>query len=822
MRTAYIDTETMGLYGPVAILQYAFDDDDPTLYNPWLEPAGKTRALIREITECRVLAHNLTFDWQKIHNFYAGLDSFADHERPIDDIERFVQSEYDNRSKVCLKPPAAVCTLLLCQKELGGTALAAKEVRIRQVPEQAAELLCGTLNHFTDLPPILFAKRKEGGWHVAESDRGPGWNDVVLKFAPSNGLKPVARLVLGVEETQTIGAEVLPPKMPDELGYIPYVKVLRESPVSEGMTLWPELLRDHIDFWNTNEKAVKYALDDIILLRKLDEHLGKRDSDFDGELACQVASCRMAGFQIDHYDALSRAAEASEAVIRDAQINVDAHAKVREWIGEAFDDFEREIILEGCNKKTLKKIVSEMNVTEREQCCDDGCPRCGGAGWLDPGPMPVAERAAHVLKVRKHKKRKQLFDKLAVAQGAYPSFRVIGTKSGRMSGADGLNYHGIDGSRDIREIFTLAQDGEIVCGGDMNSQELAIAAAVMNDDNLARDIETGRSLHGEFASTILNCSYEQIMANKEDKSSPEGQAYAKAKICIYAMLYGAASYNISMTLGCSEAEAQSKMDRFFEKYPHMKSTRKFVTASLQCLSSDGGKIHVTRPDQDSVKSLFGYTRSFEIEMSVIRTIVDAMEYIRSAVQRAGQLYDLSDEFSMDKLPSEVYAFLKLKQSKVIRKKDKEQTVLGACLSALYGGAFSLQGKIQRAALNHLIQSAGRTCTLRVQKRIWDDVQPVGVYEFRVKLMSVHDEIVTVSKPEYAKPIEQAVYAEMHALTDQVPLLSLDWATDVGSWYGVKAAEEGLRCGWTEDDEEEFEQMMEAESPGTFDLENIYD
>jgi DNA polymerase I-like protein with 3'-5' exonuclease and polymerase domains len=419
--------------------------------------------------------------------------------------------------------------------------------------------------------------------------------------------------------------------------------------------------------------------------------------------------------------------------------------------------------------------------------------------------MVVAQRADHVLKIRKHRKRLELFAKLATAKGAFPSFRVIGTKSGRMSGADGLNYHGIDGSKDIREIFTLAGDGEIVCGGDMNSQELAIAAAVMNDDNLARDIETGRSLHGEFASTILNCSYEQIMAKKEDKASPEGQAYAKAKVCIYAMLYGAASFNISITLGCTEAEAQSKMDRFFEKYPHMKSTRKFVTESLQCLSSDNGRIHVSRPDRDSIKSLFGYTRSFEIEMSVIRTIVDTMEFIRTKSGRDGG----------------VAAFQALKQAKVYRKKDREQSVLGACMSALYGGAFSLQGKIQRAALNHLIQSAGRTCTLRVQKRIWDDVQPAGIGSFHVKLMSVHDEIVTVSKPEYAKPIREAVFSEMKALTEQVPLLSLDWADDVGSWYGVKAAEDGLRCGWDEEDEEDFTKMLEAEyTPNN--LENIYD
>jgi len=95
--------------------------------------------------------------------------------------------------------------------------------------------------------------------------------------------------------------------------------------------------------------------------------------------------------------------------------------------------------------------------------------------------MPVVNRFNHSLDDRKHRKRLQLFDKLRVARAAYPSFRVIGTKSGRMSGADGLNYHGIDGSRAIREIFTMGNECEpdgtpwVVSGGDMNSQELAIA-----------------------------------------------------------------------------------------------------------------------------------------------------------------------------------------------------------------------------------------------------------------------------------------------------------------------------------------------------------
>lgn len=797
MTSAYIDSETVGLYGPMAILQYAFDEEDPTLYNPWLEPAGKTIDLLQYFCECRVVAHNLTFDWQKIQSFHNATYKLCRERgtgvRPIDHIDEMVEYFYTERQSFCLKPPAAVCTLLLCQKELGGTGLAAKEVRIRQVPRVCAEALTELLNNYTDLPSIVFAKRKDGGgWHVGESDKGEQWADVMLKFAPSNGLKEVARHVLGVEDTQKIGAEVLPPAMPAEVGYCPFAYIIRECGLEFDKPLWPELLEAHIEFWNSNEDAVRYALDDIHLLRRLDKHLGKRETDFDGELAVQVASCRQAGFTIDT-DKLDEAVEESQRIVDTAEINVDAHKQVRQWIAAALDPMEQHIVSEGCNKATLKKIVRNFVAEEREECdCEAGCPRCDGNRVIEPGPMPVARRAQHVLDVRKHKKRLQLYTKLAVAQGAFPSFRVIGTKSGRMSGADGLNYHGIDGSKEIREIFSLAGDGEIVCGGDMNSQELAIAAAVMLDENLARDIETGRSLHGEFAATIMGVPYEQIMAKKEDKGSPEGQAYAKAKVCVYAMLYGAAAFNVSITLGCSVAEADEKIEAFFDKYPYMKNTRKAVKQSLQCLRSvESGRIQVGEPERDYIDSCFGFRRSFEIEMSVMRSIVEAMNHVKSLFTD-GPLAQWSDV-------------------KVIRREDKgSQTYQGCILSALFGAAFSLQGKIQRAALNHLIQSAGRTCTLRVQKRIWD-IQPPGIHGFRVKLMSVHDEVITVSRPEYAKPIEQAVALEMKDLCKTVPLLSLDWATDVGSWYGVKSAEDGLRCGWSEEDEQEFDEMLEAET-----------
>ena len=785
MQTAYIDTETLGLYGPMAILQYAFDDDAPTLYNPWLEPAGKTRALIRRFIGSRIVAHNLTFDHQKLHGFWAGISNFADDERPIDDVERFVRDEYECRNDACLKPAAAVCTLLVCQKELGGSALAAKEIRVRKVPEHAADLLAGMLNEVTDLPKILFARHKikRKPWGVAESDAGAGWSDVVLKFAPSNGLKDVAKYVLGHDGTQKIGAEVLPPQMPDELGYCPYVHVLAHRMECHDMQLWPELLQSHIDFWNTDPSAVKYALDDIILLRDLDHYLTdkglKLDTDFDSEIACQVASCRMAGFTIDHRK-LGHQISKSQEVVDDAKINVDSPKQVREYLGDVLDPLEQHVIADSCDKSVLKSIVKEFNASEREECCGDGCEYCEGKGYIDAGPLPVANRAAHILDVRKHKKRMQLYSKLLTAGAAFPSFRVIGAKSGRMSGADGLNYHGIDSSNEIREIFNLTRDKDwVVCGGDMNSQELAIAAAVMKDESLGDVLRENKKLHAIFAASASGLPYDQIMKYADDKSRPESKWYAQGKVCAYSIMYGASAFNVSQTLGCEMDVAQQRIDDFFAQFPHMAETRKAVKQTFTVLTSDAdGRMVLRQPEKNYVESAFGFRRSFQTELDVMFAIRDAMRMVNVYRKERPELAPVLNKA-------------------VIRKEKKGiQRTAGALSSALYACIFSLQGKILRAALNHLIQSAGRTCTLRVQKRIWDEVQPQGIHPFEVKLMSVHDEIATVSPTRNVQTIEDAVVSEMADLTATIPLLSLDWGSDVGSWYGVKSATEGLvRCGW---------------------------
>lgn len=813
--TCIFDTETMGLHGPMVILQYQFDDDDsPVLYNPWLEPVSKTILLIRRMVASRVVAHNITFDWAKIQSFYNAIVALAKSQgleaRPIDHLNEMVDLIYSERSAYCLKPKQAVCTLMLCQKQVGGAALAMKEIRVRKVPTVAAETVAYVLNKNTNIPEIMFANRKQNKdipWTIAEHDDGPEWSDVLLKFAPSNRLKDIAKLVLGVEAVQKLGTDLRPDEYPAEEGYAPYCNLLDEggywyTPKPKGKAqpvarkLWPLLLHDHINFWNNDPQAVKYALDDIVLLKMLFEHLGSPETDFDSEVGCQVASVRMAGFDIDK----ARLAEGmleSQAEVDKAEINVDSPKQVKGYILDALDELEAFVVAEGCARKKLDHIINIFTLEKEEECeCDESthCLRCNSRRYVGPGPMPVVDRANHILNVRNHRKRLQLYRKLDKAQAAYPSFKVIGTKSGRMAGADGLNWHGVDSSQSIREIMSMVEDHGanpdwVVSGGDFDSQELSIMAATMKDEALSDDIRTGKSLHAVFAEAASGIPYDQIMANKS-KDGPESVIYGKAKACVYALSYGAAEHKIAETIGCTESEAGEIMQKFFEKYVHMLQCRKQVTENLSCLlRTDEGRLEIRRPKQTHIDSCFGFRRAFNVEYAVIGSLVEAMADLGSRLNPHTKAACLASK------QSELYE--EWKRQRVIRKDEKgEQTIGGAISSALYGATFSVQNKIIRAALNHQIQSAGRTITLRCQKAAWDAGQPCGIHPFAMKIMSVHDELVCTSTVETAEVVQDAVEVEIDILCKEIPLLGLEWNIDVGSWYGIKSAKGGRGMGFS--------------------------
>jgi hypothetical protein len=91
----------------------------------------------------------------------------------------------------------------------------------------------------------------------------------------------------------------------------------------------------------------------------------------------------------------------------------------------------------------------------------------------------------------------------------------------------------------------------------------------------------------------------------------------------------------------------------------------------------------------------------------------------------------------------------------------------------------------RAANNHLIQSPGAQITKSVQRKIWD-LQPIGVSEFAVAPMNIHDEVMCVTHPDYIQPVAETVRDAVESFRPQVPLICLKWCMDMHNWAQKKS------------------------------------
>lgn len=795
--------------------------------------------LIEMFVDGRVVAHNLRFDWfhlSKWYNMCQWLLTRAhvepEHVPSQHSLGLMAQAEWESQYGPCLKPVAAVDTWLLASKGEAQSALMdTKAIYVRRVPIGVSDVLCAELNKATDLPWILFDGKNDTSqrWTVTDNtDRRTGevdpyWKDIKITFKPSKGLKALAVYLCG-HETPAKFDDIAPAAFPAEEGFAPFAMLLSSQskewlyPVRKKqpdgkytvklVPTWPGLIHQHIAHWETDREAQEYAEDDIHMLRKLYEFFGSLESDDDGMVACQVASVRLRGFDIN-VEGVEKLREESLKVVESAKLNVNSPKQVAGYVAEALDSMEQLMLKDGCDQKVIDAIKIEFSLTEIEECycepeqrdtcprcegrgevgptgqCDDcggsgeaangkKCKRCDGTGFSDDRKMPVVLRVEHIESVRKHTKRVELCSKLLLARRAYPDFNVIGTKSGRMSGASGLNFHGVDHSDDVRSLFTLAgpSNGSWECpngtplvlsAGDYASQELAIAATTMNDDDLMADMKSGKSLHGLFGESAYETTYEDIIENKADGR------YGKSKGGVYAILYGGTFETVAKNMGIEVSVAEAAYNRLVAKYPGMGNTRKKITDRFSSMHQDGdGKIEYRDPPEKFIESVFGFRRYFETEYSIQRMILSVIKNMPQ------QWKDI--------------------ELKVERKEGKLQSMSGAICSALYGAAFSIQNKIIRASNNHVIQSTGRHLTVGMQVAVWT-IQPQGIHPFRLTLMSIHDELAVVCPAHVVPEVNAVIEEKVNEQCQTVPLICIEWFNGNKSWAEKGDGEDGRIIGW---------------------------
>jgi hypothetical protein len=129
------------------------------------------------------------------------------------------------------------------------------------------------------------------------------------------------------------------------------------------------------------------------------------------------------------------------------------------------------------------------------------------------------------------------------------------------------------------------------------------------------------------------------------------------------------------------------------------------------------------------------------------------------------------------LPEDIVSVGHLAQYK---RKDRYQTGGGAVQSSLYSAAFSLQSSIIRSALNHLIQSPGGELTKDLQNRIWG-IQPFVINDWEVMSMKIHDEVQSMHLPKHRDRIVKIVKDFVEESKEVVPLIAMDWKTNLKNW-----------------------------------------
>jgi DNA polymerase I-like protein with 3'-5' exonuclease and polymerase domains len=416
------------------------------------------------------------------------------------------------------------------------------------------------------------------------------------------------------------------------------------------------------------------------------------------------------------------------------------------------DDIEKLTIAETTRKAKLE-AVSEWTIKEEETCCENGCVRCGGTTKLLPGPHPAAIRAKHVLDLKTADKEAEVFAKLIRAGRFHASFKVIGTLSSRMSGADGLNAHGIKHTTNVRGIFPLAWNGMVLSIGDFDSFEVTIADAVCKDPDLRADLLNGKKIHGIFGQLMYpEMTYEEVCATKNQADD----RYTKGKQGFFAtILYGGTWQTLVRKLRVLEVNAKSAIEQLLSKYQAVARWRAGVSQAFCSMTQPGGigTRVVWREPADYCETFLGFRRYFTLENKICKALFDLARQLPKGWRQC--------------------------KIKVLRR-DRVQTADGAVSSALYGAAFGIQSGNVRAAANHQIQSPGAQITKRAQRRVWE-LQPTGIHDWLVAPFQVHDEVAVVSTPETMEPVAEAIAETVESFRAHVPLIKIGWHKNAASW-----------------------------------------
>ena len=369
------------------------------------------------------------------------------------------------------------------------------------------------------------------------------------------------------------------------------------------------------------DDAVKYAAEDADVTLRLWQlfkpqlHRAKVTTVYETlerPLVPVLAEMEMAGIKVDR-DTLNRMSNAF------AQKLVQLEEAIHDIAGEKFNV--------GSPKQLGEILFDRLQIPGGEKgktgAYGTGADILEDITTLDDHPTG-AQLAARILDWRQIAKLKSTYTD-ALQQAINPdtgrvhtSYSLTGAVTGRLSSTD-PNLQNIpvrtEEGRRIREAF-VAPEGRVLVSLDYSQIELRILAHIADIPELRKAFEDGVDIHALTASEMFSVPLDQM--------TPDIRR--KAKAINFGVIYGISGFGLARNLRIPRAEAQGFIDRYFERFPgiktYMSDTVKFAQENGHVQTLFGRKINT--PEINARGPGAGFAKRAAINAPIQGTAADVI------------------------------------------------------------------------------------------------------------------------------------------------------------------------------------------------------
>jgi DNA polymerase-1 len=200
----------------------------------------------------------------------------------------------------------------------------------------------------------------------------------------------------------------------------------------------------------------------------------------------------------------------------------------------------------------------------------------------------------------------------------HTSYSIAGASTGRLASTD-PNLQNIpirsEEGRRIREAF-IADEGKVLVALDYSQIELRILAHIADIPALKQAFTDGHDIHAMTASEMFDVPL--------DEMTPDVRRQAKA--INFGVIYGISGFGLARNLRIPRAEAQGFIDRYFERFPgirtYMDDTKAFAKEHGYVQTLFGRKIHT--PEIASKGPRAGFAARAAINAPIQGTAADVI------------------------------------------------------------------------------------------------------------------------------------------------------------------------------------------------------